>query len=286
MSWRTSNFSALRQEISRQLQQVGIDIRSAEFEAAWILEEVFGKNKFQLSLERNLQFSEPLENRLNEILSRRLQREPLQYILGKAYFMDLELFVSPDVLIPRPETEIMAEAIIRELPPGGRMIDVGCGSGAIGLAVAQARSDAQVLEVDISDAALNVARKNCAKYHLSNVKFLHSSLLEQLQATPEWNLIAANLPYVSFSEYESLELEVKNFEPQLALTAADDGLALITELLQNAWRYLTADGVIYLESGIAHPTMICQLVKNDKNYQSCSIIKDYNNFNRFNRITV
>ncbi|MEG1979190.1 MAG: HemK family protein methyltransferase, partial [Victivallaceae bacterium] len=164
MNHNAATFAAMRQQIAAQLQQVGIDARSAEFEAAWMLEEAFGKNKFQLSLDKNLEFTATVEAYLNELTTRRLKREPLQYILGKAYFMDLELFVSPDVLIPRPETEIMVEAIIRDLPPGGRLIDVGCGSGAIGLAVAQARSDAQVLEVDISTAALNVAQRNCAKY--------------------------------------------------------------------------------------------------------------------------
>jgi len=162
-------------------------------------------------------------------LSRARQRAagvPLQYLLGTAPFRFLMLKVDSRVLIPRPETETLAQWIIDHAPHGGTVLDLGCGSGAIALAVASERPDLEVTAVDISHDALALAKENAALCAVRNVTFIQSSLFDSLPKQ-RFDFIAANLPYVTEEEYLQLPDEVRLYEPKLALTAPDDGLALI-----------------------------------------------------------
>ena len=173
------------------------------------------------------------------MLARRCRREPLYYIFGHAPFRDLELTVSPAVLIPRPETELLVDLLLEHTPRGGRILDVGTGSGAIALAALSERPDLTALALDISGEALAVARGNAAQLGLEmRVEFRRSDLLAALDAAERFDFVAANLPYVDEAVYDSLEPEVRLYEPKLALTAPAAGMALLSRLAAEAPRHL------------------------------------------------
>ncbi|MBE6356724.1 MAG: peptide chain release factor N(5)-glutamine methyltransferase [Lentisphaerae bacterium] len=173
--------------------------------------------------------------------SRRAAGEPLQYILGTAPFREVMLKVDPRVLIPRPETELLAQWLIDHAPDKGCVLDLGCGSGAIAIATAYERSDLQVTAADISTDALALAEENAALCGVKNVTFVNSDLFSAL-AGCRYDLIGANLPYVTNEEYPFLPAEVRDFEPRLALTAPDRGLALILQTVKELPEHLNHGG--------------------------------------------
>ena len=211
-----------------------------------------------------------------EWIARRVRREPLQYILGHAPFRDLELFVSPAVLIPRPETELLVDHVLQHLPRGGSLLDVGTGSGAIALATAYERPDVRVTAVDYSREALQTARRNAAKYNL-DVSFLESDLLDSV--TKVFDVIAANLPYVTEKEYETLEPELF-FEPKLALTAPDEGLELIFRLAKTAPEHLAPGGFLIFEIGEHQAERLCRYL-HTLPYRDIAARRDYCGVQRF-----
>lgn len=179
--------------------------------------------------------------------ARRCQHEPLQYILGSAPFAELELKVDPNVLIPRSETVILVEYALEKVPVNGTLLDVGCGSGAIALLAACRRPDIAVYALDKSPGALKVASGNARMLELeARVKFFESDLLNGVPAM-KFDCIAANLPYVTEEEYALLADDVRLFEPEMALTAPDEGMALISRLIVSAPEYLNTNGCLALE---------------------------------------
>jgi release factor glutamine methyltransferase len=214
-------------------------------EAEWIFMEALQLSRLDLytSFDRPL---EPAEvDRVRALVARRGKREPLAYILGHQPFVGLDLLVNPAVLVPRPETESLIPLLIADLPQGGRLIDIGTGSGAIALAVAQARPDAQVEASDLHPAALAVAQANAARHQLK-VTF-HAGHLARERSGP-YAVIAANLPYIGTTEQAECDPELA-FEPATALYCGPDGLGLIAELIQDAPRLLSPAGVLWLEHG-------------------------------------
>ena len=209
-------------------------------------------------------------------LVRREKREPLQYIFGHAAFRELELAVSPDVLIPRPETELLVDHVLDALPENGRLLDVGTGSGCIELSVAYERPDARVTAVDASPAALAVARANAAKYGLA-VHFVESDLLARVEGGSD--VIAANLPYVTEEEYARLEPELF-FEPKRALTAPDAGLALIFRLINEAPARLAPEGRLFLEVGERQAPAVAGALAR-AGYVGIAVLDDYCGVQRF-----
>ena len=237
------NYSDLQKECSAVLKTAGI----ANFtnESRWLVLETLG-------IPATLLYGDTPASvehiaKVRELCRRRCSHEPLQYLLESAPFAELDLFVSPDVLIPRSETVCLAEYIIGILPQNGSMLDVGCGSGAISLLAAHRRQDIRVTAVDKSLQALAVARRNCADLGLAErVRFCESDLLAGVNGM-RFNAIAANLPYVTFDEYAGLDEDVRCYEPEIALTAPDDGMALISRLISDAPGVLLPGGVIALE---------------------------------------
>lgn len=171
---------------------------------------------------------------------RRGSGEPLQYILGTAPFRNLMLKVDPRVLIPRPETETLVQWIIDRAPTGASVLDLGCGSGAISISLADERRDLQVTAADISIGALELAQENARECGVE-IEFLHSDLFSALSGR-KFDFIAANLPYVTESEYAELDPEVREYEPVLALTAPDDGLELILKTIARLPEHLLPGG--------------------------------------------
>ena len=216
---------------------------------------------------------------LAALLARRLHHEPSAYITGMREFWGLEFEVTPDVLIPRPETELLVEKAIecahsprtplssqgegtgvRTAPSALRLVDVGTGSGAVAVALAKALPAATVIATDASRGALAVARRNATRHGVEpRISFRHGDLLLPLDCYVDF--IVANLPYVPEADWRGLEPEVKDHEPSLALVGGEDGLDLIRALLHQAPRYLRPGGAICLEFGAGQENGVIDLAR-------------------------
>lgn len=204
-----------------------------------------------------LQFDRPLTPAelaaFKVLFKRRLDREPLQYILGETDFMGITVSVGPGVLIPRPETEHLVEAAVAHLKASGverpRVLDVGTGSGCIALGLAHQYPAAIVLGVDVSDDALTIARQNQARYPDLHVTFERHDSREDGWPAGAFDLVVSNPPYISTEEFATLEPEVRDHEPRIALTDEGDGLAFYRLLFARAPRVLRPGGAVMCEIG-------------------------------------
>lgn len=209
-------------------------------------------------------------------LYRRFQGEPTAYITGTREFHGLDFKVTPSVLIPRPETEMLVEAVVvwvsnrlaRQESPAAvraeavegrtsslRIADIGTGSGAIAVSIAKTVPDAEVYATDLSPDAFAVARENARTHSVEQrISFRHGDLLEPLDTRVD--VIVANLPYVTEGDWRALPREIRDYEPRLALASGDDGLDAIRALLQQAPHYLKPGGVVFLEFGIGQDNAI------------------------------
>lgn len=185
---------------------------------------------------------------IRPLVKRRGQREPLQYLLGHTEFWSLQFDLTPDVLIPRADTEILVEEALARAGTEGQLLDVGTGSGAIVVSLATERPNWQMTGLDISAAALAIAQRNVDKNQVSGqVQLLHGDLAELPQQ--QYDLIVSNPPYISQDEWKELMPEVRCFEPQVALMAKNDGLACYQHLATQAPSRLNPGGWLLVEIG-------------------------------------
>jgi release factor glutamine methyltransferase len=183
---------------------------------------------------------------LEALLARRYSGEPLQYIRKRTEFYSREFYVDDRVLIPRPETELLVEAALGVAPEGGRVIDIGSGSGCIAITIERERPDLDVLSVDCSVDALAVAAINRARLE-SRVELAASDLMSAVRGL--FDVIVSNPPYVPLGEYEELAVEVRIHEPRIALTPGPSGMEIIDRIFDDARRHLTPNGRLVLEIG-------------------------------------
>jgi release factor glutamine methyltransferase len=183
---------------------------------------------------------------LDALVARRLQGEPIAYIVGKREFFGLDFSVTDAVLIPRPDTELLVELVLDRLAPAASVLDMGTGSGAIAVAIAHARPDARVTALDASEAALGVARANAAANGAA-VRFLHSDWYAAL-AGERFDLIASNPPYIASGDAHLSQGDLR-FEPASALTDHADGLSALRAIVAGAAAHLAAGGWLLLEHG-------------------------------------
>ena len=203
-------------------------VDSPRLDAALLLADALGVDRTRLYLEPELRVDGPPVRRFQDLVRRRaVEREPVAYLLGRKGFRRLELEVDGRVLVPRPETELLVEVAVAELAPGARVVDVGTGSGAIALALADERPDLPVIGSDVSADALAVARANATRLGLP-VEWVEADGL----APGEWDAVVANLPYVAAGE--RLAPEIARHEPALALFAGPDGLDAIRAFVARA----------------------------------------------------
>lgn len=256
-------------------------VESPRVEAEILLRECAGIGRLELLLDGEREIPAEATERILALASRREAREPLQYLLGKAWFMDLELEVTPAVLIPRPETELLVEWAVEHLPRGGRLLDLGTGSGAIALSVASMRPDAEVTGVDVSVAALAVAERNRGALHLEErVRLLESNLFSGVEGE-KFDLVAANLPYVTDSEYLELAPEVRDHEPRPALTAPDEGFALIGSAAAVLPGYLQPGGGAIFELAPHQAGRLVEVLNATGSFRMVEIRRDLTGRERF-----
>ena len=185
-------------------------------------------------------------------ITRRQTREPFQHIVGKQEFYGLDFIVSPDVLIPRPETELLVEMAIDSLrgSENPRFCEVGVGSGCISVSILHELPKSTAVGLDISKAAINVARKNAANNGVvDRIEFLVSDILGSVELT-KFDAIVSNPPYIPFADIPNLQPEVRDFDPSIALTDGGDGLTIIRRIICDAPNFLRPRGFLVMEIGI------------------------------------
>lgn len=216
-----------------------------------------------------LQFDRPLTpaelGEYRELFKRRLTHEPLQYILGEAAFMGITLGVGPGVLVPRPETELLVERTLARVrdsgKPGIRILDVGTGSGNIALALAHHSADVRVTGVDISAAAIARSRSNAERLSITAVEFIHADVFAGGCVDGRFDIVAANPPYISRNEFETLMPEVRMFEPREALTDEDDGYGFLQRLVPRSRELLERGGAFLCEIGYGQGARAREIVE-------------------------
>lgn len=230
----------------------GKGIESARLNAEHLIGHALGLKRMQLYLQFERPLTEAELEKIRPLVRRRAQHEPLQYILGETEFHGLKLKVDRRALIPRPETEQLVERVVAAcVVPPARILDLGTGSGAIGLALAQAFPTTAVTATDLSEDALALARENAVACGVAErVRFVRSSWFENVPAE-SFDLIVSNPPYLTERETAETALEVRGFEPLPALTAKNEGLADLLTIIAGAGNYLTPCGLLALETGIA-----------------------------------
>lgn len=213
-----------------------------------------------------------------ELFQRRLTREPLQYILGRTEFMGLELEVGPEVLIPRPETEGLVEAVLRCVKgmdiARGEILDVGTGSGSIAVALGQFLPAWHVIAVDVSEPALELARRNVRRHALDNITLRHCDILREDPPGGPMDLVVSNPPYVSAGEFETLQPEVRLFEPREATTDNADGLTFYRRLAAVSRRLLSPGGWLWCELGFGQFEPVSAVMRGE-GFEHVEIEKDF-----------
>jgi release factor glutamine methyltransferase len=226
-------------------------------DAELLLAEASGRDRVRLAADSETGVDPVAARRFGEMVRRRIRREPVAYILGRRGFRGIELAVDPRALIPRPETELLVEVAL-ELRPR-RVLDVGTGSGAVALAVADELPEAEVVATDSSAPALELARGNAARLGLAErVAFEHASLPA---GGGEFDLLVANLPYVSEADYRTLQPEIARYEPREALVAGPTGLEAIEGLLEELAARSVAAGALGLEVGAGQADTVAGLMR-------------------------
>ena len=248
----------------------GKGVERGRLDAEHLLADVLGLERLQLYL----QFDRPLQpaelDRYRPLLKRRAQREPLQYILGRAAFRELELEVGEGVLIPRPETEILLDEVFEwargEESTEMAALDLGTGSGAIALSLLHEGPFTRVVATDVSDTALAMAKKNAEANGLAEAV--------EFRAGPYFDPVVSNPPYVAEAEAATLQPEVRDWEPGEALFSGPDGLDALRTITAQARGYLRPGGMLALEVGSGQAGLVLGLLEDTEEYTDVRVRRD------------
>jgi len=227
-------------------------VAEARREANSLLAFVLQKDRTFLIAHSEYELSDEETSRFNDVLQRRKQREPFQYIVRKQEFYGLDFFVTKDVLIPRPETELIVESAIEILQnkENSRFLEIGVGSGCISVSILYQNRTATATGLDISENALQIALRNAQTHKVSErLKLKISDVFAELEAE-KFDLIVSNPPYIPSEDFDELQLEVRDFEPQIALTDGKDGLSIVEKIIKDAPKFLKSEGFLLMEIGI------------------------------------
>lgn len=269
----------------RQVYELGksrleeADVAEAALDARILLEHVCGTSRNDFLVHGDREVAEAQIDQYIECISRRQSREPLQHITGVQDFMGLEFAVNEHVLIPRQDTEILVEEIMKDEFDGSRILDMCTGSGCILISLLHYSNWCKGVGVDISSAALAVAKENANKLLPEEKRpvFVESNLFEAVEGT--FDIIVSNPPYIRTKVIETLMPEVKDFEPMQALDGYEDGLYFYRRIVEEAGGYLNKDGRLYFEIGHDQGIEVSELMKS-AGYEQVRVIKDYAGLDR------
>ena len=255
------------------------NLRDPKSDAEVLLSSVLKVKRSQLVLMRDKKADNKEIALFEEYVLRRSKREPAAYITGSCGFMGLEFNVNKDVLIPRPETEILVENVLQAAKKSKieTVLDVCTGSGCIAVSLSKLGDFKEIFAVDISFDALMTAKENAASNAVRNIEFLLSDMFETIENI-KFDCIVSNPPYISESEYKNLEPEL-GFEPEIALTAPDNGLFFYREIASSAPKYLNSGGLVFAELNANRAEEIKNIFEN-AGFKNIEIIEDYSHLPR------
>ena len=258
---------------ARILQANGIN--EARREAHSILAFALAKDKTFLIAHSEYTLSKEEQKRFQIFLQRRAHREPLQYITGRQEFYGLDYEVTPDVLIPRPETELVVENAIEILCKKQNAVfcEVGVGSGCISVSILHEIKTARAIGLDISAEALKIAKRNARRHKISERIELKISDIFAALTDEVFDLIVSNPPYIPLTDIENLQTEVRRFEPLYALTDGKDGLSIIEKIINETPNFLKPGGFLLMEIGFAQSRKVRELFSPEK-WQMVDILPD------------
>lgn len=258
------------------LQLTQADIAEAKLDARLLLEHVCGTNRNDLLAHGDRKVTKQEYDKYADYIKRRACHIPLQYLTGVQEFMGLSFEVNEHVLIPRQDTEILVEVVMKHLHDGMRILDVCTGSGCILLSLLRYSNDCNGVGVDISEEALNVAGRNCENLGLS-AKLLQSDLFEHVEG--KYDIIVSNPPYIRTDVIDTLMAEVKEYEPYIALDGKEDGLFFYRKIIESAGEYLYKGGRIFFEIGYDQGQPVSELLA-AAGYREIEVVKDYAGLDR------
>ena len=269
-------------EQAKRLEAVGIE--SARVEMEWILCHVLDVDRLNLYLHGAEWLTDDAREHIERIIQQRLTRYPLQYILEESWFYGRKFFVTPDVMVPTPETEGLCEAALGYIATHGltspRILDLGAGSGVICVTMASELKRCTVLALDISEEALEIAHENARAMEVTDkIEFRQSDFFSAVRLGETFDLILSNPPYIRECDYAGLMPEVKA-DPKIAMTAGADGLDAVRGILKDAPTYLCPGGRIMFEIGLGQSEAVAALTADDSRYTAYTCLRDLNDIDR------
>lgn len=274
-------YNDLYLNVRQRLRESGVE--AATLEARELVCFGTGKSREELSRDSRLYASPEREVRVRHLLERRLAGEPVAYLIGEWEFYGLPLDISREVLIPRPDTEVLAEQAIAYVQTQGecRVLDLCAGSGCIGLAIASQAPQARVSLGEIDDSALKICRQNIRRNGLSGrVTPIQMDALEKPpRSLGEFQCIVSNPPYIPTADIAGLEVSVRDYEPHLALDGGEDGLRFYRAIVQNWREALAPGGRLYFEVGIGQADQVLRLMRN-QGFGDIQVVKDHHKIPR------
>lgn len=268
-------YNNLYLDIRQQLRQFGID--AATLEARELVCFGTGKSRDELARDGGLYASPELERKVRELVARHLAGEPVAYLIGEWEFYGLPLDISQDVLIPRPDTEVLAEQAISYIKTLGdcRVLDLCAGSGCIGLAVAAQAAQARVVLGEYSDAALKICRQNIRRNSLSGrvVPMQADARKKPEKSLGEFQCIVSNPPYIPHGDIDGLDSSVRDYEPHLALDGGEDGLDFYRTISEKWKNALVPGGRLYFEVGFGQADAVLRIMRT-QGFGDIQIVKD------------
>ena len=263
----------------RTLQAAGIE--EAALDARLLLEAVFGTDRNDLLVHGEQQVAPEAEEKYLNWIRQRAEHIPLQQLTGEQGFMGLTFNVNEHVLIPRQDTEILVEEVLKELHDGMRVLDMCTGSGCILLSLLHYSNDCEGLGVDLSAEALEVAGRNVLKVltpeKAEHAHFLQSDLFEKVEG--KFEIIVSNPPYIASAEVEKLMPEVRDHEPRMALDGTEDGLYFYRRIIEEAGKHLVSSGMLFFEIGYDQGQAVSELMRTE-GYCEVQVVQDYAGLDR------
>jgi len=252
---------------------------SARLDAELLLCSVIKKDRSFLRAWPEHELNQQQSNSFQQLLEQRLQGKPIAHILGERGFWSLNLKVTTDTLIPRPDTERLIELALELIPAQAqwKILDLGTGTGAIALSLAKENPDCFITATDQSIAAIDVAKQNAKDNKISNIEFIQSDWFTNLN-NQKFDMIVSNPPYIKENDPHLKQGDVR-FEPLSALTSGEDGLNDIRTIIKNSRQHLTEKGVLLIEHGYDQADAVCNLLST-ANFTQVSYFKDYNDIPR------
>lgn len=255
-------------------------ISTARLDAEVLLAYVIGKNRTWLYIEQKSEIDDKKGELYGKLIEKRVSKMPIGYIIGYKEFMSLDFLVSPSVLIPRPETEFLVEVVCNYGSAINNILEIGTGSGAIAVSLAKYNPEWRIMATDISLDALLIAKENSIRHKVKNIHFIQMNLFNGLSQKAKFDWIVSNPPYILTSDIDDLSDDIRKYEPIIALDGGQDGLNIIRNIINEAYKLLNARGKLAIEIGYGQVDDVIKITNSVGKYENYDFINDYAGISR------